>query len=75
MTAIQVEASLATALVLAVFLGLSTYIYTSAGSDFTDTGVGCIDDCLEPASDDPMRDMGWGCDPDCLDGVDDYWLI
>ena len=73
MTAIQVEASLATALVLAVFLGLSTYIYTSAGN--ADTGVGCIDDCLEPASDDPMRDMGWGCDPDCLDGVDDYWLI
>ena len=70
MTAIQVETSLAAAFVLALFIMLSMYIYTSAGRDFTDIGVGCTDDCLEP-----VRDMGWGCDPDCLDGVDDYWRI
>lgn len=35
--------------VLLFWLGLAVYVFANVyDEDFTDTGVGCVEDCLEP---------------------------
>lgn len=45
---ITVELWVALALLVALVVGMSAWSYTwESGEDFSDSGVGCIDDCLE----------------------------